>query len=53
MPYAPILAEMHAIKDAISAEFNHDIDELLIIYVSKNVNPWLLADSLSSCPHDR
>jgi hypothetical protein len=27
-PYDPILAEMHAIKDAISAEFNHDIDQL-------------------------
>lgn len=28
MPYDPILAEMHTIKDAISAEFNHNIDEL-------------------------
>ena len=26
--YDPILTEMHAIKDAISAEFNHDIDAL-------------------------
>ena len=26
--YDPILSEMHAIKDAISAEFNHDVDAL-------------------------
>lgn len=26
--YDPILTEMHAIKDEISAEFNHDIDAL-------------------------
>ena len=24
----PVLAEMHAIKDSISAEFGHDIDAL-------------------------
>jgi hypothetical protein len=28
MPYDPILTEMHAIKDAISAEFNHDLGAL-------------------------
>lgn len=26
--YDPILSEMHAIKDAISAEFKHDVDAL-------------------------
>lgn len=28
MPYDPILTEMHAIKDSISEECNHDIDKL-------------------------
>ena len=27
-PHDPVLAEIHAIKDAISAEFGHDIDAL-------------------------
>ncbi len=28
MPFDPILTEMHAIKDAISAECDHDVDKL-------------------------